>query len=158
MSPGGGTESPLRRLQRVAFWVAATSALIGLATASGCAPGLGLGAGWLRVLHPVLFLVGGAAGWAAGLRMREIDRERWSIVEDPLLTSGERQHAHREAERRRRGAGTSLLGAPLLLGYWLSHQFANAGELLAAQLMAVTALLGGIVGLAVERWRRERGE
>jgi hypothetical protein len=143
--------SRLRRLQRWALRVAIVAALLGLATASGCAPGLDLPRGWLGLLHPLLLLVGGLAGWAASRRMGEIDRERWRVASDPDLTSGERQYAHREAEARRRRAAAALLGAPLLIGYCSSGQIEAARESLAAQLLGVTALAGGILGLIVRR-------
>jgi hypothetical protein len=148
--------SRLRRLQRLALRVAVAAALLGLATASGCAPGLGLTRSTLGLLHPLFLLLGGLAGWVAALRMGEIDRERWRIARDPDLTSGERQYAHREAEARRRRAAASLLGAPLLIGYCTTGQIDASRESLAAQLLGVTALAGGILGLAVSRYR-ERG-
>ena len=55
-------------------------------------------------------------------RAREIDRERWEVVDDPLLTSGEREYAHKEAERERRWAGTVFLTAPVALAYWTAYQ------------------------------------
>ncbi len=146
----------LRRLQWLALRLAVVAALVGLATASGCAPGLDLPRGALGLLHPLLLLAGAAAGWVAALRMAEIDRERWRVVEDPDLTSGERQYAHREAETRRRWAGASLLGAPLLVGYCASSQIEAAGESLSAQLLGVTALAGGIIGLAIGLRRVQR--
>ncbi len=144
----------MRRLQRLAFRVAVVSALLGLATASGCVPGAGLPRGALAILHPLMLVAGAAAGWAAAQRMKEIDRERWQIVEDGEITKGEREYAHREAEARRRRAGASFLGAPMLLGYCLSSQVEGAEESLLAQLLAVSALLGGIVGMALGRGGR----
>jgi len=150
--------SRLRRLQRLALRVAIVAALLGLATASGCAPGLELSRASLGVLHPLLLLLGGLAGWAASRRMGEIDNERWRIARDPDLTSGERQYAHREAEARRRRAAAALLGAPLLIGYCSAGQIEAARESLAAQLLGVTALAGGIVGLIVGRRLAGRAE
>ncbi len=147
--------SRLRQLQRWALRVAVVAALLGLATASGCVPGAGLPAASAGALHPLLLLVGGLAGWAASRRMAEIDAERWRVASDPDLTSGERQYAHRHAESRRRWAAASLLGAPLLIGYCTSGQIESGQESLSAQLLGVTALAGGILGLAVRR-RRER--
>ncbi len=150
--------SRLRRLQRLALRVAIVAALLGLATASGCAPGLDLPRGALGILHPLLLLFGGLAGWAASRRMGEIDSERWRIARDPDLTSGERQYAHREAEARRRRAAAALLGAPLLIGYCSSGQIEAARESLAAQLLGVTALAGGILGLVISRRRDGRAD
>ena len=150
--------SRLRRLQRLAFRVAVVAAVLGLATASGCAPGLELPRSAVGVLHPLLLLLGGLAGWAASRRMGEIDGERWRIARDPDLTSGERQYAHREAEARRRRAAAALLGAPLLIGYCASGQIEASRESLSAQLLGVTALAGGIVGLIVSRRLEGRAE
>jgi hypothetical protein len=150
--------SRLRQLQRWALRVAIVAALLGLATASGCVPGVGLPAATVTVLHPLLLLVGGLAGWAASRRMAEIDAERWRVASDPDLTSGERQYAHRHAETRRRWAAASLLGAPLLIGYCTSGHIESGQELLAAQLLGVTALAGGIVGLIVAGRLDGRGE
>ncbi len=148
--------SRLRDLQRWALRVAIAAALLGLATASGCAPGLDLPLGSLAVLHPLLLLLGGAAGWVANRRMGEIDGERWRVAQDPDLTSGERQYAHRHAESRRRWAALSLLGAPLLIGYCSSGQIEASTDSLAAQLLGITALAGGIAGLIAGRRRASR--
>jgi hypothetical protein len=150
--------SRLRRLQRLALRVAIVAALLGLATASGCAPGLDLPRAALAVLHPLLLLLGGLAGWAASRRMSEIDSERWRIARDPDLTSGERQYAHREAEARRRRAAAARRGAPLLIGYCSSSQIEASLDSLAAQLLGVTALTGGILGLLVSRRLEHRGD
>lgn len=149
--------SRLRRLQSWALRTAIVAALLGLATASGCAPGLDLPRASLGLLHPLLLVAGALAGWAASRRMGEIDRERWRVASDPDLTSGERQYAHREAEARRRRAAAALLGAPLLVGYCSSGQIEAATDSLAAQLLGVTALAGGIVGLIAGR-RLDRRE
>ena len=149
--------SRLRRLQRQALRLAIVAALLGIATAGGCAPGLDLPPATLVVLHQLLLLVGGLAGWAASRRMGEIDSERWRVASDPDLTSGERQYAHREAEARRRRAVAALLGAPLLIGYCSSSHIEASRESLAAQLLGVTALAGGIIGLIVSRRLAGRG-
>ncbi len=138
-------------MQRWALRVAGVAALVGLATASGCAPGLDLPRPSLRLLHPLLFLAGGLAGWAAARRMWEIDGERWRIARDPDLTSGERQYAHRHAESRRRWAALAFLGAPLMIGYCASGQIQDSSASLAAQLLGITALAGGILGLLLGR-------
>ena len=149
--------SRLREVQRWALRVAVAAALLGLATASGCAPGLELPRPSLWLLHPLLFVVGGVAGWVASRRMDEIDAERWRVAQDPDLTSGERQYAHRHAESRRRWAALSLLGAPLLIGYCSSSEIEAATDSLAAQLLGITALAGGILGLVLGRRSGPRG-
>ena len=147
----------LRQLQRWSLRLAVAAALLGLATASGCVPGVGLPPASVVVLHPLLLLLGAGAGWLASRRMVEIDEERWRVASDPDLTSGERQYAHRHAESRRRWAALALLGAPLMIGYCSSGQIEASAESLAAQLLGITALTGGIVGLIVGR-RMEGGE
>ncbi len=137
----------LERLERAALWVAVVCAALGFLTSGGClhlpsAPRAALG-----LLHPLLFLMGAGAGWAVVVRGRDIDRRRWQIVREDRLTSGERDWAHKEAERQRRWAGTSFLAAPVMLGYWLAYQVEGGGRLLAAQLLSVTALAGAVTGL-----------
>ena len=143
-------------MQRWALRVAVVAALLGLATASGCAPGLDLPRGAVALLHPLLLALGGLAGWAASRRMAEIDAERWRVASDPDLTSGERQYAHRHAESRRRWAALALLGAPLMIGYCASGEIEAARESLAAQLLGITALAGGILGLILGRRLADR--
>lgn len=150
--------SRLRNLQRWAMRVAIAAALLGMATAGGCVPGLDLPAATVGLLHPLLLLLGGLGGWVANRRMGEIERERWRHAHDPDLTSGERQYAHRHAEVRRRNAAAALLGAPLLIGYCSSGQIEASRESLAAQLLGVTALAGGIIGLIISRRLADRGE
>ena len=145
--------SRLERLQRVSFWVALVSAAAGFLTSAGCSALPPLAAFHLRWLHPFLFVLGAVCGWLSVARSEAIDRERWQIAEDPSLTSGERDYAHRHAERRRRVASTSFLAAPLMLGYWLAYQVEGEGKVLAAQLLPVTAVIGSVLGLLVARLR-----
>ena len=139
----------LERFQKVALWVAVGCATMGFLTSTGCQMLPDAPRQVLPLLHPVLFALGAVFGVASQRRSEEIDRERWKIVEDPLLTSGERDWAHKNAERKRRGAGTAFLAAPLALGYWLAHQIEGRG--LAADLLAATAVLGAVAGLILAR-------
>lgn len=143
----------LERLQRVSFWVAVVSAGAGFLTSAGCGVLPAMAESQLVWLHPFLLVLGGVAGYLSVFRSHEIDRERWAIAEDPSLTSGERDYAHRNAERERRMASTSFLAAPLMLGYWMAYQIEGEGRLLAAQLLPVTGLVGAVIGLLVARWR-----
>lgn len=144
---------PLERLQKFVFRFAVAFALLGLATSVGCTvvPKGPPQAAWL--LHPVLLLLAAAGGWATLLRNREIDRRRWEIVEDPTLTSGEREYAHREAERERRVAATAFLLGPLTLGYWMAYQFNVEERITAADFLVVPPLAGYVLGLLVGRWK-----
>ena len=148
--------SRLERAQRVSFWVAVVSATLGFSTSAGCRLAPEIPDASLGLLHPLLFLVGGIAGYLSVFRTHEIDRERWRIAEEPSLTSGERDYAHRYAERQRRLASTSFLAAPLMLGYWMAYQVEGEGQLLAAQLLPVTGLVGSVVGLLVARLKTGR--
>ncbi len=144
----------LERFQKVALWVAVGSATIGFLTSTGCQMLPDAPRQVLPLLHPVLFALGAVFGVASQRRSEEIDRERWKIVEEPLLTGGERDWAHKNAERKRRGAGTAFLAAPLALGYWLAHQIEGRG--LAADLLAATAVLGAVAGLILARYLQPR--
>jgi hypothetical protein len=145
--------SRLERLQRVSFWVAVVSAGAGFLTSAGCTGLPPLATFHLRWLHPFLLVLGAVCGWLSVARGEAIDRERWQIAEDPSLTSGERDYAHRHAERQRRVASTSFLAAPLMLGYWLAYQVEGEGKLLAAQLLPVTAITGAVLALLIGRLR-----
>ena len=143
----------LQTLQRVAFWVAITAAALGFVTSAGCGFGPKIPQSGLGLLHGALIVIGILAGYLAVARGDEIDRERWQIAEDPALTSGERDYAHKNAERLRRSASTAFLAAPLMLGYWLAYQVEGEGEALKAQLLPVSALVGAVIGWIVARRR-----
>lgn len=140
----------LERYQRVALWAAVGCATLGFLTSTGCQMLPDAPRQALPILYPVLFAIGAVCGVASQRRSEEIDRERWRIVEDSLLTSGERDWAHKDAERKRRSAATAFLAAPLALGYWLAHQIEGRG--LAADLLTATAVLGSVGGLILARF------
>ncbi len=146
----------LERLQRAAFRVAVVGAVLGFLTSAGCVSLPGIPRGALAFFHSFLFVLGAIAGFAAVRRGEEIDRNRWKTVEEPLLTSGERDWAHKHAERSRRFSATAFFAAPLMLGYWLAYQVEGEGRALAAQLLPVTAVLGSTVGWIVARSRHEK--
>lgn len=99
-------------------------------------------------LHPLLFLLGAAGGLAGAMRGRQIDAKRWQLVQDDMLTDGERELAHHEAERERRWAGTVFLLGPLFFGYWMAYQVAppEGGSMLTF-LLTVSPMVGFVVGL-----------
>lgn len=149
----------LERLQRVSFWVAVISAGLGLVTSSGCGFVSEIPAGSLWFLHPLLFGLGGAAMLLWNRRAGEIDRERWQVVEEAGLTSGEREYAHQRAERERRWSALAFGSSPLMLGYWLAHQVAPGDRPLLSDLLPASALLGSLlafVALAVSGRRGSR--
>ncbi|MYA06895.1 MAG: hypothetical protein F4060_03490 [Holophagales bacterium] len=96
--------------------------------------------GLVWVLHVLVAAIGFLSGIAATRRRAEIDVERWKLVEDPDLTSGEREHAHREAESRLRRASAQFLLAGVTLGGWLAYQLRSERPEAGA---AVTRVLGG---------------
>ena len=145
--------SRLERAQRVSFWVAVVSATMGFLTSAGCRMLPEISSSWVGPLHGFLLILGAFAGYLAVGRGREIDRVRWQVAEDPALTSGERDYAHKYAERERRTAVTSFLAAPLMLGYWLAYQVVGEGQDLAAQLLPATALIGSVIGWIGGRFR-----
>lgn len=130
----------LRRLQSIAVvWSAvflglAILTIVGVQLIPRDIPGL------VWVLHVLVAAVGFASGIAATRRRAEIDVERWKLVEDPDLTSGEREHAHREAESRLRRASAQFLLAGVTLGGWLAYQLRSERPEAGA---AVTRVLGG---------------
>jgi hypothetical protein len=139
----------LERAQRIAVWVSAFCFLVGFLASIGIFllpfPG---GLDLALPLHLLLGLAGAVAGAATAVRGRQIDRRRWEILEDPLLTDGERELAHREAERQRRVSGTVFLLAPVALGYWAAYQLAgDGGGSPAAYLLTASPMLGFVVGL-----------
>lgn len=111
------------------------------------------GVAW--ILHPLFFLLGVAGGVSAAVRGRQVDRRRWEVLEDPMLTDGERETAHREAERERRWAGTVFFMAPLFLAYWMAYQFGDedggfgggAEGSLVADLLILPPMIGFLAGL-----------
>lgn len=107
------------------------------------------------VVVTLLLLAGLGGGGATVVRAREIDRRRWEAVEDPLITSGEREYAHKEAERERRWAGIVFFTSPIALGYCAAYHLGpgaveNAPALLS--LLPLTAYVAGYVAAhAVQR-------
>lgn len=145
------TASP-RRLQTAATVLAICGFVLGFFAGIGLRLLPALDPQWIWWLALPLFALGVGGGLVTVLRGREIDRIRWQTVEDPLLTSGEREWAHKHAERERRWAGTVLFGAPIGLTYWLANQITSdptsgTGAGLTLGLMAVWPLLGFPAGL-----------
>lgn len=144
--------SRLKLLERVSLWAAALGVLLILATAGGCPTFEATAPAWAWPLHLLLLAASAAAGMATMLRGVEIDRERWRIVDDPRITRGEREYAHKEAERQRRWAGTALMLGPVIAGYWLAFQFRSAGTgRLLTDLLSLTPLAGFLAGLVYGR-------
>lgn len=104
----------------------------------------------------LLAVAGAGGGVATVVRGHQIDRRRWEVVEDPLLTSGERKYAHKEAERERRWAGTVFFAAPIALAYWSSYHFPEGSGMATSPLLALFPLLGYLAGLLATHWRERR--
>ncbi|MEE2777895.1 MAG: hypothetical protein VYE73_14160 [Acidobacteriota bacterium] len=142
----------MAKLQSVAFGVAVVCAVLGLFTSTGC-PVLPEGDTVLVVpLHLLVILVGAAAGLAIPFRARRIDEERWRLVQDPDLTSGERQYAHKEADGQKKSVGIVFVMAPLTLGFWMASHFRNPATITAADFLTVTPLAGFAAGLGLGWW------
>jgi hypothetical protein len=132
--------------QNVALLVAIGCGGAGLLTATGC-PVLGPGdPGVAPWLHLLVIVVGAAAGFCFSFRAREIDAERWRVVDDSTITKGEREYAHKEAEREKKSAGVVFLMAPLTLGFWLAAHFFER-RVVATDLLSLSPLLGFLLGL-----------
>lgn len=137
--------------QSLALGVAIAAAVLGFLASLGflVVPPLPAWALWLA--HPLLAVAGFSAGRSAVERGREADRARWEVADEPLATAAERDHAHKEAERERRIAGTVFLAAPVFLGYWGLYQFGADGP--GSWALPVSGLVGFVAGYAVENRR-----
>ena len=98
-----GRESGNRRLQRLAKWIAIVAGLLGVLGSVGVGH-LPTGLLRLEIWAVLLAAMGVAGGRFTVLRAGEIEAERWRVLEDEQLTSGEKEYAHRHAEQERRGA------------------------------------------------------
>jgi len=145
------------RLQHACLWIAALAGALGVATAAGFRVGAVPDPRWSWLLHALLLLLGTAGGIAAMMRGIEADRERFQVLQEQLLTPGERDYAHKRAERQRRGAGTIFLLAPVTVGYWLASHLSSGEPNFLSDSLVVTPLLGFIVGIFVGRWIEDRG-
>ena len=143
--------SPIERSQKISFWVAVISAGLGLMASTGCSPLPQLPTGAVWLLHPLLLLLGALAGLANVRRADDLDRERWQVAEDPTVSGGEREYAHKHAERERRWAGISFAGGPLMLGYWLAYQSGGSDHRLESHLLPVTGLAGFALGIVLDK-------
>ena len=129
-----------KRLQSLAvvwsavFVAAAILAVAGLQIVPRDVPGLVWG------LHVLVAVVGFLSGVAATRRRAEIEAERWQRVDDSDLTSGEREHAHREAESQLKRASAQFVLVGVTLGGWLAYQLRAERPEAGA---AATELLGG---------------
>jgi hypothetical protein len=140
-----------RRFQRVAFWLMVGGGILAVASAIGATPGAPAPAAVLFALHAVSIGYGFACGLAAVARSREIDRERWRVLGDPAISSGEREYAHREAEAELRSAGRVLVLSGVALGAVGAYQLREPGKIGAADLLIVTPLAGFALGLLAGR-------
>lgn len=149
----------LQRLQSAAGATAGVALFLGFLASIGLRffPMLSPAGLWVVALF---LLAAGAVGGAATVgRGEEIDRRRWELVEDPLITSGEREYAHKEAERERRWAGIVFFTAPVALAYCAAGHLpadAGAGASPLLALVPIAGYLGGLIGIHVRRDRPER--
>lgn len=148
---------PLERLQTFAAIAAVGGLVLGFLASIGLRlfPPLDRTGFWIVAV--LLVAAGAGGGVATVVRAREIDRRRWELVEDPLMTSGEREYAHKEAERQRRWAGTVFFTTPVALAYWAAYQLASEAVLGAPPLLAGFPLAGYLAGLAAAHLAQRRG-
>jgi hypothetical protein len=147
----------LETVQSAAATVAVASLVLGFFASIGLRlfPSLSPAALWPVLV--ALALCGAGAGMATVARGHGIDRIRWEVAQDPLVTSAEREHAHREAERERRWAGTVFFVAPVALAYWAAYQLPPGAGIAATGLLALVPIAGYTMGLLAAHWRwRER--
>ncbi len=142
----------LARLVTLSGWTAILGGILGFLASLGHGPLPDLGPGWVWPLHLLIFALGCGAARCAALRQAEIDRERFGYANDPMATKGERELAHKEAERAIRLATTALLAGPLGLGYWLAYELAPGSSAWGRALPA-SALLGFALGTLLARRR-----
>jgi hypothetical protein len=147
----------LERLQTFAAIAAVAGLVLGFLASVGLRPFPLLGRGGFWIVAVLLAEAGAGGGVATVVRAGEIDRRRWELVEDPLMTSGEREYAHKEAERQRRWAGTVFFTAPVALAYWAAYQLAPEAALGAPPLLAGFPLAGYLAGLVAAHLAQRRG-
>ena len=147
----------LERLQPVAAGAAVAGLAVGFLASIGLEifPPLARGGFWTVV--GLLLVMAAGGGVATVVRAREIDRRRWQVVQDPLITSGEREYAHKEAERERRWAGAVFLAAPIALGYCAAYHLGPGAGPGAAGALALLPFAGYLAGfLAAHALLRRR--
>jgi hypothetical protein len=145
----------LRRIQGAVTVAAGLSLLFGFLASIGARIFPLLTAAGFRAVAGLLAVAGIGGGLATVARARAIDRRRWHVVEDLLLTSGEREYAHKEAERERRWAGTVFLTAPVAIGYWSAYQVPATID--TGMALGLLPLAGYLVGFTAARlWELRR--
>jgi hypothetical protein len=136
----------LERLQGFLLIAAVVGLAVGFLASIGLRvfPLLGRGGFWIVVA--LLLLAGLGGGVATVVRAREIDRRRWEAVDDPLITKGEREYAHKEAERERRWAGIVYFTSPIALGYCAAYHLGPGAVENAPALLSLLPLAAYVVG------------
>lgn len=143
---------PLSRVVAAAGPAALLFALLGFFASVGHGPLPPLPPALTLPLHLAIAALGIVAGRVAGRRQVEIDAQRFEYAQDPHATKGERELAHKEAERQIRHAHVALIAVPLGLGYWLAYEFA-AGASHWARALPASAFVGYGVALLLGRRR-----
>lgn len=144
---------PLRQKQRASLWIAGVAALLALFAGGGVTPVPAISGAWVWGFHPLVIALGAWAGALTVVRNRDIERHRWELVQDPMLTRGEREWAHKEAEAERKRSAASFLASPLLIAGWLAYSLQEGAAPLASDLMPASALVGFGLGLGLAHLR-----
>ncbi len=134
------------RLQHGCVGVTAIAVLLAIASAAGYRLGAVPDPRWAWPLQLLLLLLGVGGGLAASMRGIEIERQRWQILQEELLTTGEREYAHKNAERQRRRATTIFMLAPVTLGVWFANHLRTEEPSLLIGSLLITPLFGFLIG------------
>lgn len=133
------------RLQNAAAVLAGFCVLLAIAASAGLGVIGTFGNAAAIAAHIFLLVFGAICGTLARWRVDEIENERWSHVEDELATQGEKEYAHKEAERGRRAASTLFALAPACLAFWLAQETHVSGDgIRISDLLMVTPLVAYI--------------
>ncbi len=143
-------------LQHGCVWISVIAGALGVATAAGYRIADTPDPRWGWPLQFLLLLLGAGCGIAAAMRGIEADRERWQVLQEELLTSGEREYAHKNAERQRRIASTIFLLAPVAIGFWLANHMNTGEPNFLSDSLVVTPLLGFLIGGLIGRRIEDR--
>lgn len=126
---------------------------LGLLASTGITPRLETPLLLVLFAYVLLALAGYVAGRLTIERRAVLDRVRWETVESEGLTSGERQLAHREADRQIRLAGVTYFAAAVAPGAWLSYQLRDPNAFAPSDLLILAPVIGFVIGMILTNRR-----